>query len=420
MIRAIFLSVLLATFSLSSSGKGTSNDSTHIADHVFELYQTGHTDSIYHLGKSYLTRYGMSESDFKAQVASLHDALGPIKQADPWTQTGGGGYTTYYRQLHFSHFSATMVTTFDRHDSLSAFAIIDVKALKADNEIDMTVGADSLLLPARLTMPTKRHGRIPAVVLVHGSGPCDMNESLGLNFPFLDLARGLSERGIAVLRYDKRTLTFPSKWAKGRVANYDAETVDDAISAVHVLSRLPEIDSTRIFVIGHSLGAALAPRIASRLPLVAGIVLMAPPARKLPELLSYQLNYILADSAKAATQFNDILRGLPQSYIQFDSNYSPILTASTLNIPILLLQGGRDYQVTNDDYRLWLAGMNGHKNFIHRLYPSLNHLFLSGKGKSTPQEYNRAGYVDKRVISDISSWILSHHNKPTNNYSQPR
>lgn len=418
MIRAILLYILLTAISLSSNAKAADNNPNRLADRVFDFYQAGQADSIYHLGQSYLARYGMSKSDFKVQVSSLHDALGSIEKADPWNETEGGGYTTYYRQLHFGQFSATMVTTFDRNDSLSAFAVINVKALKAPNELDLTVGADSLQLPARLTMPEKHNSPVPAVVLVHGSGPCDMNESLGLNFPFLDLAKGLSKLGIAVLRYDKRTLAFPSKWVKGRKADYDAETVDDAISAVSVLSRIPDIDSMRIFVIGHSLGAALAPRIASHSSLVAGIVLMAPPARKLTELLSYQLNYVFADSVKATAQLNTILRGLSKSYIQFDADYSPILTAATLNLPILLLQGGRDYQVTNTDYQLWLAGMNGHKNFSHRLYPSLNHLFISGKGKSTPQEYNRSGHVDKEVINDICSWILHQRHKPTHDYSQ--
>ncbi len=406
MIRAVFLSVLWCAFALQAMAEEPETDSLRLADRVYAFYQAGQTDSIYRWGQRRFASYGMSEADFRAQVASLGYALGPVEQAEPWTGTGGGGYTSFYRQLHFSRFSATMVATFDSHDSLSAFAIINVKALKAANERDLVVGADSLQLPARLTLPTHRNGRVPAVVLVHGSGPCDMNESLGLNFPFLDLAYGLSERGIAVLRYDKRTLVAQAKWARGRDANYDAETVDDAISAVDILSHQPEIDSTRIYVIGHSLGAALAPRIASRSPLVAGIVLLAPPARKLPEMLSYQLNYVLADSSKAAAQLNSILRSLPKGYLQFDADYSPVLTASQLNIPILLMQGKRDYQVTEADYQLWLKGMKGRKRFSHRLYPTLNHLFISGKGKSTPQEYNRAGHVDRQVISDISQWIL--------------
>lgn len=404
--RAFSIFLLLGILAIPVRGSSSVGDSVCLADKVYSFYTTGQTDSIYLLGQSYLNRYGMSRDDFIGQVDGIRAAFGSVVSAEPWTLTGGAGYSSFYRQLRFRRFSATMITTFDSHDSLTAFAIINVKTLKADNERELTIETDGLKLPALLSLPPNRKGRVPVVVLVHGSGPCDMNEMAGLNFPFLDLADGLSARGIAVLRYDKRTKVYPSEWIpQGKEGNYDTETVDDAVSAVSMVSRLPEIDSTCIVVVGHSLGAALAPRIAYRSSLVSAIVLMAPPARKLPTILREQLNYLLSDSAHAENQFATICRGLPKTYLQFDETYSPVSTASRLRIPILLLQGGRDYQVTSADYQLWLQGMKNRSTFSHISYPALNHLFVRGKGKSTPQEYNRPGHVDQQVVADISSWI---------------
>ncbi len=410
--RFFSLFILLVFLFIPVRGNSSGGDSLRLADKVYSFYTAGQTDSIYSLGRSYLNRYGMSRSDFAGQVDGLRTVFGSVVSAEPWTVTGGAGYSSFYRQLRFRRFSATMITTFDSHDSLTAFAIINVKTLKADNERQLTIETDGLKLPALLSLPSNRKGRVPVVVLVHGSGPCDMNEMTGLNFPFLDLADGLSAHGIAVLRYDKRTKVYPSKWIpQGKEGNYDTETVDDAISAVSMVSRLPEIDSTRIVVVGHSLGAALAPRIASRSPLVSAIVLMAPHARKLPTILREQLDYLLSDSVQVENQFATICRGLPKTYLQFDETYSPVSTASRLHIPILLLQGGRDYQVTSADYQLWLRGMKNRSTFSHISYPALNHLFVSGKGKSTPQDYNQPGHVDQQVVADIASWIANHFSR---------
>src|SRR5690606_33004513 len=131
------------------------------------------------------------------------------------------------------------------------------------SEREATVGSGTWALPGTLTLP-KKEGKFPAVILVHGSGPNDRDETLGPNKPFRDLAHGLATRGIAVLRYDKRTLVHPKALASevGAALTLREETIDDALAAAALLRTIPEVDASKIFVVGHSLGGTAIPRIA--------------------------------------------------------------------------------------------------------------------------------------------------------------
>lgn len=139
----------------------------------------------------------------------------------------------------------------------------------------MTVTTGRWKLPGTLTMPEGK-GPFPGVVLVQGSGPLDRDETVGPNKPFKDLAWGLASRGVAVLRYDKRTYVYGMKSSVNPDRlTIDDVTVDDARSAVRLLVREPGIERHGIFVLGHSLGAVMAPRIATGDRTVAGIILLA-------------------------------------------------------------------------------------------------------------------------------------------------
>ncbi|MBI5324035.1 MAG: DUF3887 domain-containing protein, partial [Ignavibacteriae bacterium] len=122
-------------------------------------------------------------------------------------------------------------------------------------------GVEGWRLPCVLTIP-KGEGPFSVVVLIHGSGPNDRDETLGPNKPFRDIAWGLASRKIAVFRYDKRTLTHRNKFMQ--IADSITpflETEQDALKAVDTLKSYPEIDKNKIFVLGHSLGGMLLPRI---------------------------------------------------------------------------------------------------------------------------------------------------------------
>ena len=160
-------------------------------------------------------------------------------------------------------------------------------------ETDVTVGSGEWALPGTLSMPVGE-GPFPAVVLVHGSGPNDRDETIGPNLPFRDLAWGLASQGIAVLRYDKRTKARASQFTPDVISKLTVqeETIDDALLAAQLLRQTDKIDPQRIYVLGHSLGGMLAPRIGQQDPALAGLVMMAAPNRPLGDLALDQFNYI--------------------------------------------------------------------------------------------------------------------------------
>jgi hypothetical protein len=289
----------------------------------------------------------------------------------------------------------------------------------AFKERDVTVGDGEWKLPGTLSVPVGA-GPFPAVVLVHGSGPNDRDETVGGVKMFKDLAEGLASRGIVVLRYEKRTLLYRARI--GSIANFTVqeEVVDDAVKAVALLRSLAEVNGSRVFVIGHSLGAYVAPRIAEQDGKLAGIVLMAGNVRPLEDLLVEQVEYMgikgdQLDRAKAlqvkvkkldpGDEDSPALGGLPVSYWVDLKDYDPAAAARKLAIPLLILQGERDYQVTMTDFALWKTAVGSAKGVVMKSYPSLNHLFVAGEGKSLPAEYSKPGHVAPAVIDDIAKFV---------------
>ena len=292
-------------------------------------------------------------------------------------------------------------------------------------------------LPGTLTIPAGT-GPFPGVIIVHGSGGGDRDLTLGstpphsLIKPYRDLAWGLAQRGVAVLRYDKRTRVQPM-WFAGKAFTVFDETVDDAVSALALLRAQPEVQRARSFLIGHSLGGMLAPRIAQVDGKLAGIILLAGATRaNLVDQIESQLAYIQsvsgADSAAVKAQRTQlaplleriraltpadsadtrILLGAPARYYLDLAGYDPARAMRALAAPLLVLQGLRDYQVTPAQLDDWLAALGPRANLeVHR-YEGLNHLFLRGAGPPSPADYNHAGQVDPQVIADIAGWIAKH------------
>ena len=155
---------------------------------------------------------------------------------------------------------------------------------------------DGAPYPAVLCLP-KNPAPAPVVVMLAGSGPNDRDETIGPNKPFRDIAWGLAERGVATLRFDKRTYAFPKSY-KGTL---DSESIDDGVDAVTFAGTLPEVDRNRVYVLGHSLGGLAAIYVGERVP-VAGIVLMAAAGRPMDQVIRDQVKELNAGQGEARLQ----------------------------------------------------------------------------------------------------------------------
>jgi hypothetical protein len=284
--------------------------------------------------------------------------------------------------------------------------------LGAFTEREVTIGEDRWKLPGTLTLPTGQ-GPFSVVLLVHGSGPHDRDETIGGTKPFKDLAQGLASRGIAVLRYVKRTKAYPVPEAAPTMT---AETVEDALRAAYLLRHQPGIDPKRIYVLGHSQGGYLMPRIMQGDKRLAGAIILAGNVRPLEELVVEQYEYLLSLSGGGTAIQRDqldqlkkdpwiALPNLPPSYRNDLKRYDPAAEAKRVDLPMLVLQGERDYQVTMKDLALWRAALGSRRNVEFRSYPKLNHLFVVGEGASGPSEYQKPGHVSAEVVDDIATWI---------------
>lgn len=248
-------------------------------------------------------------------------------------------------------------------------------------EEDVIVGSNQWQLPGTLTVPVG-NGPFPAVVLVHGSGPNDRDETVGPNKPFKDLAWGLASRGIAVLRYDKRTMVHGQQIAALEDGfTVREETVDDVVAAVSLLRNTPTIDAERIVVLGHSLGGMLVPRVAALDPEIAGFVIMAGPTKPIEDLLLEQTLYVasldgvvseaeqatldqltvMVEQVKALPEnapATEYVLGAPAPYWLDLRDYDPVAAAVDIARPTLVLHGGRDYQVPPDQLEQWRKGLS--------------------------------------------------------------
>ncbi len=299
------------------------------------------------------------------------------------------------------------------------------------DEHDVTLGSDALAVGGTLSVP-HGPGPLPAVVLLAGSGSLDRDETIGRNKPFKDVAWGLATQGVAVLRFDKVTYTHAAELKDAEQFTLSDEYVPHALAAVELLRANPLVDGAQIFLLGHSLGGTVAPRIAAADPTVAGLILLAGGAQPLHWVLVRQFTYLasLRPENEAAsrpviekltaqaqridadlspsTPAGELPLGAPASYWLDLRDYDPPGLAATLGKPMLILQGGRDYQVTvADDMARWQTALSEHPEVTIRVYPPLNHLFAPGTGPSSPAEYEPAQHVDATVITDVASWLHS-------------
>ncbi|MBR1584179.1 MAG: alpha/beta fold hydrolase [Clostridia bacterium] len=301
-------------------------------------------------------------------------------------------------------------------------------------EEDVFIGDPAL--PGALTLPQDDSSPLPAVVLLHGSGPNDRDETIGQTKMFQDLAEGLARQGIAVLRYDKRTFVYGSTYTKEDLNTLTVreEAMNDAVTAAEYLRSDPRIDPDRIYLIGHSMGAMIAPRIAwENSGLFSGIILLSGTPKTLGEIVLSQ-NQALVDALPASQrligrlqmrilrdQWDKLMalsaeeaKGVqifdqPGYYFWEAAQYDTASILQNLSLPVLILNGGADFQIINADGIDAWQSLNLPDSVRIHYFPFFNHLLMQPDAPKeihgTVQEYNIPCHVSPDVLSEITKFI---------------
>jgi hypothetical protein len=382
----------------------------------------------------------LPEAKLAETWAGLQAGVGAFEAVEGTRVEPMGAYDTALVTCKFARARLEAKIAFDRAGKVAGLFFAQAPEPYTDppyvdrakiEEHDVKVGSGEWALPGTLTLP-KGAGPFRAAVLVHGSGPGDRDASVGANRPFQDLAGGLAARGIAVLRYEKRTKVHAAKASAAKDFTVDQEAVEDAVAAVALLRERKDVDAAHVVVVGHSLGGQLAPRIGSRTDGVAAVAILAGSTRPVADMVLEQTKYIAAldgrvapeeeeqvravEAARAriralqagaAPNTDEMVLGAGPAYWIHLGKYDALGTAKSLKKPIFVAQGGRDYQVTHADLDAWKKALAGRKDVTFQLYPELNHLFGAGEGKSSPEEYQRRTPVDARLVQDLAAWIAA-------------
>lgn len=394
--------------------------------------------------ENYFAAYEMQDLEMKSQfnvdkmrelITNIKTQFGKFKSIYYIKREERNGYIFDIFRADYEKLSLLLTVAIDPKTSkISGFSFKPIQVVNynppkyADlNKIiekQIEFGKEPWKLKGSLTIP-KNKKKYPLVILVHGSGPSDRDETVGPNKPFLDIALGLTSKGIAVLRYDKRTFTYRDK-LKVEDITVKEEVLDDVLSAIKFAKTLPEV--SKIYVLGHSLGATLAPKIAQMSDDVNGIILMSPMVQKLAEALLDQLDYIVSfttlneNQKKEFENTKQLLRKLinhqldPQKqvfgatakYFYDLDEYDIVGTLGGLKIPVLILQGKKDYQVTVEkNFNVLKEKLSNKKNISFKLYDNLDHFFMYTEGVSKPENYEKPRNIDEKVIKDIAQWVLA-------------
>ncbi|OBT74012.1 hypothetical protein VF21_06024 [Pseudogymnoascus sp. 05NY08] len=404
---------------------------------IFELLEAGSYQDLRNLLTRRI-RWLLSTNKLETSWKSILDSQGKVVSVGEGEVTKSGDATVVRFPLVLEKIAVKVVVRISTSGYVTSIRAVpdhsNVPWLPPDyvdeslfEESEVTLGADDRDVPGSLVLP---HSPRAAIVMLQGSGPADRNSSVGQLKPFKDIAWGLATKGIASVRFDKATFAHVERLSE--YITLEDEYIYHARAAVALLRSRSEVAGLPIFVLGHSLGGNIAPRVAKEEPSIAGLVILAGLTEALQRSAIRQMKYIntlkdktyhvsevLIDAAakqaelvesptlSLSTPSSKLPFAVPASYWLDIRNYNPVSTAAGLEKPVLIMQGGRDYQVTlKDDFEGWKKGLDGMVGVEFKVYDDMNHMFRRGKGMSSPDEYNVAGgHVDGDVVEYISGWI---------------
>ena len=310
----------------------------------------------------------------------------------------------------------------------------------AYSEEKVTVGSAPFELEGILTLPAGASAQAPvrACVLVQGSGPLDKDSTVGQTKLFADLAKAFAERGIATLRYDKRTYTYGQVLAQNiEDLSVEEETIQDAIAAGKLLQSHEAVNSKQIVLVGHSMGAMLAPRIVTEAGggVFGAMLLIAGTPKTLLELVIEQnqveiakmkeedqgnYNALLAPLVEQAGKLSKMkaedvkqvtLFGQNAFYFWEMEQHDAISMMKKLKLPTYIVQGSNDFQVSvASGIEAYEDRLGENVKYVsYATFRGLNHMLMQFTGDAndigTVREYNAPATLDVAAARNLVAWI---------------
>jgi hypothetical protein len=441
-------SLLLISIMLSINVFAQKNEALAVQKSVelIELFKTEQYEKAYSLGDDIMLRR-ISPDRLQGIWESLASVNGDLKEVGTTSYLFIDTVHITTTKLKYKNGSVGLRLSFGLNWKLRGLFIVDAEPMYNIPEYVNTFGFYEIKIPfgpvgfegeAILTVPIQQK-KYPCIIIIGGSGPIDKDATIGPNRIYKDFSWGLANKGIATLRFDKRTKAYFGKIMKehknGNYYNIEQEYLEDIKELVKKVSKKEAIDPNRIYLMGHSQGGGLMPLFLKQNKLVAGAIMAAGNYTTMPNLMQYQFDYLMPmqvktkdDSAlfdklrmqaKNATKgnlpstfSNDSLPAMyPFSYWNYMNKIDFVKLAKNNKKPVLIIQGERDYQVPISEYKLWKDALVGHNNYMFTSFAKLNHLFMEGEGKSTPDEYSIRGNVPEYVIEEIAKWIKAQPRK---------
>jgi hypothetical protein len=285
---------------------------------------------------------------------------------------------------------------------------------------EVSIKGPSGKLGGTFTKPKNARGPLPAVVTITGSGQQDRDEFIpfagGIRL-FRQVADTLSRRGIAVLRLDDRGVG--ESGGDVRTAT-SADFADDIRAAIAYLRTRPDVDGTRIAIVGHSEGGAIAPMIDATDPKLKAMVVMAGPGEPAIEISMAQNKYIVdRDTSLTPAERDSILRAARAAlapdkqsnpWIKAWMAYDPAPIARRVKAPTLILQGATDRQVPVDQAEKLAALIRagGNRDVTVRVFPSTNHLFVEDPtGELQSYDKLKSNAIKPTVLGALADWLVN-------------
>ncbi|MES2545711.1 MAG: alpha/beta fold hydrolase [Bacteroidota bacterium] len=336
---------------------------------------------------------------------------------------------TYFFFTDFKNAKLDIKITINKSQKIVGFFFVPHREFKKVEILgeDLNIKSLGIELKGTLLLPEKSNKK-KMLIFVHGSGPQDRDATIIENKPFKDIAEELYRRGIGSYRFDKRTLSNPESFGGTTNKTIDDEVTNDVLSIIDYFKNDLKFSQYEIILLGHSFGGYMLPRVANKTKNISKLIFLAGNSRPIDVLVLEQLEYLNkidpADGLKVQLKkFKQQVGYLNSSNFSLNSpkeklpfslsayywksllDYKPLIDVKKIKVPILVLQGERDYQIKMEDYQLWKESLKLNKTAKFISYLNLNHLFMEGTGLSVPKEYSVKGNVNQDVIRDIEIFI---------------